>query len=68
MAHRNEVLTCDWNKYDENIIITGSVDRSIAIWDLRNSYQPMATLNGHDLAVRRVKCSPHSGSIIGSVS
>lgn len=31
-AHDNEVLSCDWCKYNENIIVTGSVDRSIRVW------------------------------------
>lgn len=31
-AHNNEVLSCDWCKYNENIIVTGSVDRSIRVW------------------------------------
>jgi len=27
-----EVLTCDWSKYNENIIVSGSVDKSIRVW------------------------------------
>ena len=32
LAHSNEILTCDWNKYNEFIIATGSVDRTVKIW------------------------------------
>jgi len=31
-AHQFEVLTCDWNKYNEFLISTGSVDKSIRTW------------------------------------
>lgn len=40
-AHDMEVLTLDWNKYMENVVFTGSVDRSIKMWDLRNPGRPM---------------------------
>ena len=31
-AHDFEILTCDWNKYNENILVTGSVDKPIRVW------------------------------------
>lgn len=31
-AHDYEILSCDWNKYNENEIVTGSVDKTIKIW------------------------------------
>lgn len=31
-AHNHEVLTCDWNKYNDFLIATGSVDKTIRIW------------------------------------
>jgi peroxin-7 len=58
----------DWNKYVPHQIVTGSVDTSIRIFDLRMSQAPLEQLNGHQFAVRRLKCSPHNGNIIGSVS
>ena len=33
-AHNADILTCDFNKYDE-LIATGSADKTIKIWDLR---------------------------------
>ena len=35
-AHEYEILTCDWNKYNDCVIATGSVDRSVKLWDVRN--------------------------------
>jgi peroxin-7 len=59
-AHDYEVLTMDWNRYNENILLTGSVDRSVRVWDLRSLGSPLYSFVGHEFAVRRVKCSPHS--------
>ncbi|GAA5942067.1 uncharacterized protein JCM15063_004290 [Sporobolomyces koalae] len=74
-AHPNaEILTLDFNKYSPTpLIATGSVDRTIRIHDLRNSQPPplpesiprfesnptVATLLGHEYAVRKVAWSPH---------
>ncbi|CAD7929921.1 unnamed protein product [Amoebophrya sp. A25] len=65
-AHQFEVLSCDWHKYNPNMLVTGSVDKSLRTWDRRNLSAPLATLFGHQLAVRRVKCHPHRGNFIGS--
>jgi peroxin-7 len=83
VAHPTEVLSLDWNKYQPHLIATGSVDRSIRIHDLRMAtsslpaspmvptMQPpatVATLLGHEYAVRRVAWSPHSSNILASAS
>ncbi|KAJ3120144.1 peroxisomal targeting signal 2 receptor, partial [Physocladia obscura] len=67
-AHGNEVLALDWNKYDPNCLVTAGVDHSIKVWDLRNTAQEVMTLRGHEYAIRRLKCSPHVKSVIGTVS
>lgn len=67
-AHNNEVLCLDWNKYQRDQIVTGSVDTTMRVWDLRMPQKPINELRGHQYAVRRLKCSPHSGNIVGSVS
>ncbi|XP_030465503.2 peroxisome biogenesis protein 7 [Syzygium oleosum] len=68
-AHEFEILSLDWNKYDDCVVIaTGSVDKSIRIWDVRNYRVPVAVLNGHGYAVRKVRFSPHRGSLMASCS
>ena len=57
-AHQGEVLTIDWSKYNEFVLVTGATDRTVRVWDLRRPVVPVATLAGHDFAVRRLKCSP----------
>ncbi|KAH3686391.1 hypothetical protein WICPIJ_002644 [Wickerhamomyces pijperi] len=78
-----EILTCDWNKYRPNVIATGSVDKSIKIWDLRmiqgsidnspmngntGSPIPMNQLLGHEFAVKKITWSPHSAGELLSCS
>ena len=67
-AHTNDVLCCDFNKY-ENFIATGSTDNLIKVFDLRASMdQPLMVLMGHQLAVKRIKFSPYHANILASAS
>lgn len=59
-----EILSCDWNKYRDTILATGSVDRQVSVWDIRNGSRPLSTFSNHQLAVRRVRFSPHSDSLL----
>ncbi|XP_067126139.1 peroxisomal targeting signal 2 receptor-like [Centruroides vittatus] len=67
-AHSTDVLSCDWCKYNKNIIATGGADGLIRGWDIRHAQQPIFQLTGHKYAVRRVKFSPTEESILYSVS
>uniref|UniRef100_A0A667YK41 Peroxin-7 n=1 Tax=Myripristis murdjan TaxID=586833 RepID=A0A667YK41_9TELE len=67
-AHKAEILSCDWCKYDQNVLVTGSVDCSVCVWDLRNIRQPVSRLLGHTYAIRRVKFSPFSKTVLASCS
>ncbi len=37
-----EVLTSDWSKYNENILVSGSVDKSIKVWVRRGAIDHLA--------------------------
>jgi len=67
-AHQHEIITVDWNKYHEHMVVTGSVDKTIRVFDMRNPTGPLQILHGHQLAVRRLKCHPHSDSQVVSAS
>ena len=67
-AHDFEVLSCDWNKYNPNLLVTASVDKTIKCWDIRNPSMELTILHGHTYAVRRVRCSPHQQGVIASCS
>ena len=51
-----QVLAADWCKYNDCVIATGSVDKSIKTWDKRMPQRELAVLLGHTYAVRR--CAP----------
>ena len=49
-AHSYEILACDWNKYNEHVLVSGSVDKTLKIWV-------------GSLAVHCVVCDPVGGRI-----
>jgi peroxin-7 len=53
-ASPEEVLSCDWNKYDMGLIATGGKDRVVKVWDIRTG-GCVEKLKGHGLAVKRVQ-------------
>lgn len=64
-----EALTHDWNKYRETVVATAGVDRLIRTFDIRSPNQgPLAILEGHDYAIRRIAWSPHLRDMLLSAS
>jgi peroxin-7 len=58
-------MTCDFNKYDE-MIATGGTDKTVKLWDLRNLKTAVNVFANHKYPIKRVKFSPHIGSILAS--
>lgn len=68
-AMPGEILTHDWNKYNDTVIATGGVDKVIRTFDIRNpAAGPQSLLMGHEYAVRRLAWSPHASDILISAS
>lgn len=63
-----KVLSCDWCKYEQNVLATAGSDGIIKGWDIRNMSIPIFELKGCEYAVRRIHFSPHSMSTLASVS
>lgn len=76
-----EVLSLDWNKYRPMQVATGSTDRVIKTWDMRSATAakppggmgvdmsaPLATMLGHEYAIRKVAWSPHAPHLLASAS
>ena len=65
----SEILTHDWNKYNDTVIATAGVDRVIRTFDIRNPVGgPLSVMQGHDYAVRRLAWSPHASDVLISAS
>lgn len=77
-AHATEILSLDWNKYRPWVLASGSVDKSIKIWDCRSvklgspetgiGAACELSLQGHEYAVRKVQWSPHRADVLSSAS
>ncbi|KAG5235066.1 peroxisome biogenesis protein [Salix suchowensis] len=47
-GHDFEILCCDWNKYDDRIIATASVDKRIRVWDMWSLVDGLLASTGWD--------------------
>lgn len=64
-----EILTHDWNKYNDSVVATAGVDRVIRTFDVRNpAAGPASVMQGHEYAVRRLAWSPHASDVLMSAS
>ncbi|PKI49068.1 WD-40 repeat-containing protein MSI4-like [Punica granatum] len=70
-AHNADIHCVDWNPHDSNLILTGSADNSIHMFDRRNLTSdgvgsPVYKFEGHKAAVLCVQWSPDKSSVFGS--
>ncbi|XP_034696799.1 WD-40 repeat-containing protein MSI4-like [Vitis riparia] len=70
-AHNADLHCVDWNPHDINLILTGSADNTVRMFDRRKLSSggigsPIHTFEGHTAAVLCVQWSPDKASIFGS--
>lgn len=70
-AHDADLHCVDWNPHDVNLILTGSADTSVRMFDRRNLTSggvgsPVHIFEGHKAAVLCVQWSPDKSSVFGS--
>ncbi|KAK7281211.1 hypothetical protein RIF29_08989 [Crotalaria pallida] len=70
-AHNADLHCVDWNPHDDNLILTGSADNSVRMFDRRNLTSngvgsPIHKFEGHKAAVLCVQWSPDKASVFGS--
>ena len=46
-AHVAEIMSVDYSPFDANLMVTGSVDRSVAVWDIRYTKTKLFSLRQH---------------------
>jgi len=67
----SDILSIDFNKYNEFQVVSGSTDGVVRHWDIRSNSplgEPLREYFGHSLAVKRVKCNPFHERFISSAS
>jgi histone-binding protein RBBP4 len=67
-AHMQEIMSVDCSPFDPNLLVTGSADRSVAVWDIRNIKCKLFSLRHHKEEVNQVKFSPMHGNLLASSS
>ncbi|XP_047327321.1 WD-40 repeat-containing protein MSI4-like [Impatiens glandulifera] len=69
-AHDGDIHCVDWNSHDLNLILTGSADNTVMIYDRRKlTYGlPVHVFEGHNADVLCVQWSPDKASVFGSSS
>lgn len=67
-AHAAEVNCLAFSPYSEFLIITGSADKHVHLWDMRNMKDKLHAFEGHNDEVYQVQWSPHNETILGSSS
>jgi polyadenylation factor subunit 2 len=59
--HRSDVKSCDWHPW-ESLVLTGSKDSYVKIWDPRASGKGVHTLTAHNNIVTQVRWNPVNGN------
>eukprot|EP01104_Vermistella_antarctica_P008884 TRINITY_DN2264_c0_g2_i1.p1 TRINITY_DN2264_c0_g2~~TRINITY_DN2264_c0_g2_i1.p1 ORF type:complete len:437 (+),score=88.88 TRINITY_DN2264_c0_g2_i1:36-1313(+) len=65
-AHEAEVNCVSFNPFCEYLLATGSADKTVALWDLRNLKEKLHTLEGHTDEVFQVTWSPKNETILAT--
>lgn len=65
-AHERDVNCLAWNQFSEFILATGSADKTVKLWDLRNLNASLHTFENHTDEVFNIQWSPHCETILAS--
>ncbi|POM61782.1 Histone-binding protein RBBP7, partial [Phytophthora palmivora] len=68
LAHTAEVNCLAFSPSSEYLVATGSSDKHINLWDLRNLKTKLHSLEGHSDEIYQIQWSPHHDGILGSCS
>ena len=67
-GHTDAINALSFNPASEYVVVTGSVDTTIGIWDLRNVKSKLHVLTGHRQAVTSLSWHPFEEAILASTS
>ena len=67
-GHQDAINALSFNEKSEYVLATGSADKTIGIWDLRNLKIKLHSLAGHQDSVTSLAWHPFEEAILGSSS
>ena len=67
-GHQDAINALSFNPASEYVLATGSADKSIGIWDLRNLKSKLHVLVGHNDSVTSLAWHPFEEAVLGSSS
>lgn len=67
-AHKAEIHCVEFNPFSEFILATGSADRTVALWDMRNINVKLHSFENHADEIIQIAWSPFNEAIIASAS
>ncbi|RLN27238.1 hypothetical protein BBJ28_00019952 [Nothophytophthora sp. Chile5] len=67
-AHTAEVNCLAFSPFSEYLLATGSADKHVNLWDMRNMKAKLHSFEGHNDEVYQIQWSPHNETILGSCS
>jgi histone-binding protein RBBP4 len=67
-AHDGDINSIAFNPVQEYLFATGSADKTVKLWDLRNLSKCTETFEGHSDQVYKVEWAPFNESILASCS
>lgn len=68
LGHAAEINTIDFNTFDEYLFLTGSADKTIGFWDLRNTSKSLHIFEGHTDDIIKVEWEPNNSTVFASSS
>ncbi|KAJ8904648.1 hypothetical protein NDN08_001166 [Rhodosorus marinus] len=68
LAHKAEVNSLSFNPFFEYIVATGSADKTVGLWDMRNLNTKLHSFENHSDEILQVEWSPFHESCLASGS
>jgi histone-binding protein RBBP4 len=67
-AHKSEINCIAFNPYSEFVLATGSTDKTVALWDMRNLTVKLHSFENHAEEILQIAWSPFNEAILASAS